>query len=76
MKMGDRVIYKGEEWEIGFVNNSVTGFSGTLHLQQGPTAYDRQVNYVYPEQVKLIAPPPASKAGGRKEIEWQGEKTN
>ena len=55
MKMGDIVEYKGERWEIGFVNNPVTGWVGTLRLQKGPSAYDASVNHVYPEEVKLVA---------------------
>jgi len=51
-KMGDRVIYKGEEWEVGFVNKAK--FAGTLRLQKGPEAGAESVNYIYPEQVTRI----------------------
>ena len=52
LKMGDKVIYKGEEWEVGFVNE--ISFRGTLRLQKSGLCDARQVNRVYPEDVVLI----------------------
>jgi hypothetical protein len=53
-EVGDIVEYQGEQWEIGFVNNSVTGYAGTYRLQRGPAADDKQVNRIRPEDIKLI----------------------
>ena len=52
-EIGDRVIYKGEEWEVGFVNQ--ISFNGTLRLQKSGLSDARQVNRVYPEDVVKIA---------------------
>lgn len=49
--MGDKVIYKGEEWEVGFVNQ--LNFKGTLRLQKSGLADAKQVNYIYPEDVTI-----------------------
>ena len=51
-KMGDKVIYKGEEWEVGFVNQ--INFKGTLRLQKSGLCDAEQVNRVYPEDVVKI----------------------
>ena len=52
LKMGDRVTYKGEEWEVGFINQ--ISFRGTLRLQKSGLCDARQVNRVYPEEVIKI----------------------
>jgi len=52
LEIGDKVIYQGEEWEVGFINNPVTGFAGTMRLQKSGMADAQQVNHVYPEDVK------------------------
>ena len=54
-KMGDKVTYKGEEWEVGFVNQ--ISFKGTLRLQKSGMSDARQVNRVYPEDVVKIERP-------------------
>ncbi len=51
-KMGDKVTYKGEGWEVGFVNQR--SFKGTLRLQKSGMCDARQVNRVYPEDVVKI----------------------
>ncbi len=48
-KMGDKVLYQGEEWEVGFVNQ--LHWAGSLRLQKSGMADARQVNHVYPEDV-------------------------
>lgn len=54
IKMGDKVIYNGEEWEVGFVNQKT--FKGTLRLQKSGRADAKQVNRVDPKDVELIKP--------------------
>ncbi len=49
LKMGDKVTYKGEEWEVGFVNQ--ISFRGTLRLQKSGQCDAGQINRVYPEEV-------------------------
>jgi hypothetical protein len=51
-KMGDKVLYNGEEWEVGFVNQR--HFQGTLRLQKSGDSSSRQINYVHPNNVILI----------------------
>ncbi len=51
-KVGDKVEYQGEVWEVGFINNASTGWSGTLRLQKSGDAGARQVNQVDPRDVK------------------------
>lgn len=50
-KMGDKVIYKGEKWEVGFVNQM--RFEGSLRLQKSGLSDAKQVNYIWPEAVRV-----------------------
>jgi len=68
-KIGDLVEYQGEQWEIGFINTSTSGHPGTYRLQKGPTG--KQVNRVYPEDLKLIQP----KIAAFPETPWQERQT-
>ena len=54
--IGDKVKYKGEEWEIGFVNNSISGGVGTYRLQRpkAGTEYQEHQQRVYPEELTLV----------------------
>ncbi len=52
MRIGDKVIYKGEVWEVGFINHR--SFAGTLRLQKSGEAGAESINRVYPEEVKEI----------------------
>ena len=52
LRMGDKVTYKGEEWEVGFVNQ--ISFKGTLRLQKSGLCDARQINWVYPEDVTRV----------------------
>jgi|GEM_PF-3430329 len=54
-KLGDQVEYKGERWEIGFINNSATGYAGSLRLQKSGAADVVFINYIDPRDVTLIA---------------------
>ncbi len=54
LQMGDLVEYQGDVWEVGFINNAMTGWAGTVRLQKGPTCYDKQVNHIYPSDLRLI----------------------
>lgn len=50
--MGDKVIYKGEVWEVGFINHR--HFKGTLRLQKNGQAGAESINRIYPEEVSEI----------------------
>ncbi len=52
LKMGDKVIYKGEVWEVGFINHR--HFKGTLRLQKNGQAGAESINRIYPEEVSEI----------------------
>lgn len=56
-KAGDRVLYQDEEWEVGFVNNTTTGWAGTLRLQKSGDAGARQINHVPAGDVTFLGPP-------------------
>ena len=45
-KMGEWVYYRGELWEIGFINH--WHFAGTVRLQKNGGCDARQVNYISP----------------------------
>lgn len=53
VEVGDIVRYKGDLWEVGFYNSQHK--RGTFRLQKGKTAHDEKVNYVYPDDMELIA---------------------
>ncbi len=55
-KMGDIVEYKGEQWEVGFVNK--IEWKGTLRLQKSGKADAKYINRVSPENVKLVKQKP------------------
>jgi len=52
IKIGARVIYKGEEWEVGFINQHK--WKGTLRLQKSREAGAKQINWVDPDEVKIM----------------------
>lgn len=54
---GDIVEYKGEFWEVGFVNKEGQPWAGTLRLQKSAEAGAKQVNKVDPAEVKLVQAP-------------------
>ena len=51
-KMGDTVLYKGEKWDVGFINR--IAWAGTLRLQKGSEAGAESINHIYPNDVVLI----------------------
>ena len=55
LKMGDKVIYKGEVWEVGFVNTN--SFRGTLRLQKNGEVGAESINRIYPEEVIAFSQP-------------------
>ena len=52
IQMGDRVVWKGEEWGVGFVNTSE--WKGTVRLSKGGAAGSRQENRIPIEELKII----------------------
>jgi hypothetical protein len=52
IKTGDWVEYRGEEWEVGFINQ--TKWKGTLRLQKSGEAGAKQINCVDPDGVCII----------------------
>ena len=52
LQIGDRVEYLGEEWEIGFINQHK--WKGTLRLQKSREAGAKQINWVDPDEVKIM----------------------
>ena len=53
-RMGDLVEHEKALWEVGFINH--TFLKGTLRLQKNGNADAEQINYIYPEKVRLISP--------------------
>ena len=45
-KVGQKVYFRGELWEIGFINRR--HFAGTVRLQKNGGCDARQVNYISP----------------------------
>ena len=64
-EIGDKVMYEGDEWEVGFVNES--RFKGTVRLQKNGGAGSKQMNYVDPKKIT----PLVKKNGTVKKEPWE-----
>ena len=49
-KMGKKVYFQGEPWEIGFINRR--SFAGTVRLQKSGDCKAKQVNNISPEDLE------------------------